>query len=108
MNQGVLYAALNHVGCKIFSFEDYPSSYGGWRVSFMVANIFCEVNCNRADSLLSLTSKNALVGKNTVNISSIKLVSDQLEVVKVIDWIRTLKHQSITELYQSKFEEIVF
>lgn len=73
----------------------------------MVANIFCEVNCNRADSLLSFTSKNTLVGNNTVTISSLKLVSDQLEIAKIMDWVRTLKPSLPIEHSSLKIEEIV-
>ena len=57
----------------------------------MVANSFCEVNCNRGDSILSLTSKNALKGNQTIRVKSRQLVSDQLEIGKVVDWVRSLR-----------------
>lgn len=90
MNQRDLYTSLNHAGCRIISFEDYPTQYGSWRVS-LLCNIVSEVNCNPGDSTFSLTSKNTLHGKKTIKIPINKLVSGQLEIGKVIDWVRSLR-----------------
>jgi hypothetical protein len=52
MNQSYLHATLNPAGCKILSFEDYPSNYGSWKISFPLDSILCEVSNNRAGNLL--------------------------------------------------------
>lgn len=106
MNQRDLYASLNHAGCKIICFEDFPTQYGSWRATFMFANIVCEVNCNRGDSILSLSSKNTTQGVKTLHVQSRKLVSDQLEIGKVIDWVRTLRTSISTPQFSPQYEVV--
>lgn len=100
MNQVNLYESLNRAGCKILSFEDFPSSYGSWRVTFILLGFNCEVVCNRADNLLSFTSTNQINGKKSITIPTQKLVSDQLEIAKVIEYLRTLK---VNQLLNSNY-----
>jgi hypothetical protein len=90
MNQSNLYATLSYVGCKILSFEDFPSNQGSWRVCFMVSNILCEVNCCRSDNIMSLTAKSNGQARNHTSLQSGNLLTDQLELAKVSEWIRSL------------------
>jgi hypothetical protein len=90
MNQRFLYDSLDFEGCKILSFEDYPSDYSSWRANFMISNISREVSCNRKDRILNLSSKSHIIGNQMITLSSRELVSDQLEILKVIEWIRSL------------------
>jgi hypothetical protein len=90
MNQRSLYTSLKLAGCKILSFEDYPSNLGSWRVCFFIENTVCEVRCIRTDNLLILTSKNTFYGNNTAFIETKRLVTDQLELTRVLEWLQTI------------------
>lgn len=72
----------------------------------MFANTVCEVNCNRGDSILSLTSKNNTQGVNTLHVQSRKLVSDQLEIGKVIEWLRALRTSISIPKFSPQYEVV--
>jgi hypothetical protein len=91
MNQRGLYATLKLAGCQILSFEDFPSSLGSWRVCFFIAATLCEIRCNRADHLLILTSKNTFYGSDTAYIETKRLVTDQQELTRVLEWLQTVQ-----------------
>ncbi|WP_228518973.1 hypothetical protein, partial [Methylophilus sp. 13] len=56
----------------------------------MISNISCEVSCNRRDRVINLSSKSQMLGNQIITLSSRELVSDRLEILKVIEWIRSL------------------
>lgn len=91
MNQSNLYATLNSAGCKILSFEDYPSNYGSWRVCFFLNSILCEITSNRADNQLILSTKSTEQGIQLINFPSNKLITEQLELMRVSEWLRNIQ-----------------
>lgn len=72
----------------------------------MVSNIYCEVICNRADSILTMTSKSSIKGKHSIKVPSQRLVSDQLEIGRLTEWIRTLRVTNIAPVQAFKYEAI--
>lgn len=106
MNQRDLYDSLSYAGCQILTFEDYPADFGSWRVNFIFRNLSCEVSCNRRDSLITFTSKGISTGHVSNTYSSRKLVSDQLEIGKVSEWIRTLKGVQLNTMSISQYETL--
>lgn len=91
MKQSGLYAALNFAGCKILSFEDFPSNGGSWRVCFSIDKTVCQVTCNRADNLLLLSSKSTVYGNSSSSIDSKHLVTDLMELAKLREWLYTVQ-----------------
>lgn len=108
MNQSGLYAALNFPGCKILSFEDYPSNGGSWRVCFSIANIICEVTCNRPDNLLSLSSRSITDGNNKASIHSTRLVTDQQELAKVREWLGSITGMKRVTLKLPEHNDVLY
>lgn len=100
MNQSNLYSTLNQLGCKILSFEDYPSSQGSWRASFMAFGNYCEVSCNRFDGYMSLGYKNSIHGAHQSTINSLKFLTDEAELSAVLLWLRSLHNDSKTNQIQ--------
>lgn len=88
MNQKSLYAVLSEIGCKVFSFEDYPSNQGSWRVSFFWAGSLYEVSSNRFDGYISLvtTNGNRVPRRASVNLKTDK--TDEVELGILLEWIR--------------------
>lgn len=70
----------------------------------MLADVLCEVNCNRGDSIMSLTSKNTLRGVKTLHVQSRKLVSDQLEIGRVTEWVRTVRSSLLSTQISRQYE----
>lgn len=97
MNQSNLYATLNKAGCRIISFEDYPTNQGSWRASFIKSGMYCEISCNRYDSYLSLQAKKAGVVTNKSVINSLKLLTDEAELAAVLPWLRTISNHQVRE-----------
>jgi len=100
MNQNNLYSTLNQLGCKILSFEDYPSSQGSWRVSFMAFGNYCEVSCNRFDGYMSLGYKNSVHGTHQSTINSLKFLTDEAELSAVLLWLRSLSNSRVNEIQE--------
>lgn len=96
MNQSNLYSTLNQLGCKILSFEDYPSSQGSWRVSFMAFGNYCEVSCNRFDGYMSLGYKNSIHGAHQSTINTLKFLTDEAELSALLRWLRSLSSKAKT------------
>lgn len=96
MNQSNLYSTLNQLGCKILSFEDYPSNQGSWRVSFMASGNYCEISCNRFDGYISLRYTNATQGAHKSTINSLKFLTDDAELTAVLRWLRSIPTNSGT------------
>lgn len=94
MNQSDLYSTLNQVGCKILSFEDYPSNQGSWRVSFMASGNYCEISCNRFDGYMSLSYTNSTQGANKSIINSLKFLTDDAELSAVLRWLSSISTSS--------------
>lgn len=97
MNQSDLYATLNKAGCRIITFEDYPTNQGSWRASFMKSGMYCEISCNRYDGYLSLQAKKAGVTTNKSVINSLKFLTDEAELAAVLSWLRTISNHHVRE-----------
>lgn len=97
MNQSNLYATLIKAGCKIISFEDYPSQQGSWRTSFMKSGMYCEISCNRYDGYISLQAKKASIVTNKAVINSLKFLTDEAELAALLPWLRAISNYQIRE-----------
>jgi hypothetical protein len=97
MNQSNLYATLSKAGCRIITFEDYPTNQGSWRASFMKSGMYCEISCNRYDGYLSLQAKKAGVVTNKSVINSLKFLTDEAELAAVLPWLRTISNHQVRE-----------
>lgn len=96
MNQSSLYSTLSNMGCKILSFEDYPSNQGSWRASFMAFGNSCEVSCNRFDGYMSLSYTNSIQGGHKSTINSLKFLTDEAELSALLRWLRSLSSKAKT------------
>lgn len=94
MNQSYLYASLNHDGCKILSFEDFPSNQGSWRVCFMRGANNYEVSCNRYDGYMSLKATSAFHGSRISTINCLKFLTDEAELAAIKIWLRSTSNHS--------------
>lgn len=94
MNQSNLYETLNKAGCRILSFEDYPSSQGSWRASFMASGSYCEVSCNRFDGYMSLRYSNSILGAHRSNVNSLKFLTDEAELSALLLWVHSIPSKS--------------
>jgi hypothetical protein len=90
MNQSILYATLEQAGCKILSFEDYPSDHGNWRASFIKSGNNCEMVSNRFDGILSLMARNSVDGIRQSIVEMTKLRSEEAELASILTWLSTL------------------
>lgn len=108
MNQSSLYATLNQAGCKILSFEDYPSDHGSWRASFMKSGNSCEIASNRLDGVLTLIAKSAAEGVRQSFVHLKKLQSEEAELISLQTWLSTLStsNSSSQAIFQRKEESL--
>lgn len=97
MNQRSLYATLDKAGCKILSFEDYPSTQGSWRVCFVNAGRLCEISSYRFDGILTLKAKTTQNDLKKSFISSATPLTDETELAFVYGWLMSI---SVTDICQ--------
>ena len=107
MNQSNLYATLSKAGCKILSFEDYPSNQGSWRTTFIKADKNCEISSNRYDGYMSFQFTSADLGTKKSVVNSLKFLTDEAELTAVITWLRSFQNHSNTNKNKVVRHELV-